>query len=180
VAFDRSRRALLASLASLAAAARAAADERLIDQAGRPVPMDELRGRWLLVYFGYTACPDACPTALARISRALALLGPAGAGLVPVFVTVDPARDRPEVLRTYLAHFSPRIRGLTGSSGAVAEAARTFGVPVRARGGGVGFDHGVLIHLVAPNGRVLEAFHPELRAEEIAARLRVRLRAGAA
>jgi protein SCO1/2 len=171
-------RAVLLLLALLAAPAALAGDARLLDQYGHRVAMAELDGHWLLVYFGYASCPDLCPAALTTMSAALARLGPAGAALTPIFVSLDPARDSPQRLRAYAAHFSPRLVALTGEPAALADAARAFGVPWQPRAGGAGYDHGVLIYLVAPGGRVVEAFHPEQPVEALAGRVRARLAAG--
>ena len=97
---------------------------RLVDQTGHVRTDKDFRGRFVLVYFGYTFCPDVCPTTLALEQNALLKLGPESGRVVPVFVTVDPARDTPAVLKTYLALFGPRFVGLTGTSAEIANVAR--------------------------------------------------------
>jgi protein SCO1 len=99
----------------------------LVDQRGSPVTLRDLRGTWLVVFFGFTHCPDICPTALQNAAGALAALGPGSQPLRVLFITVDPDRDTPAVLKEYLAHFDRRIIGLTGSRGQIVEAARAFG-----------------------------------------------------
>jgi protein SCO1/2 len=167
--------ALLIAALLLSAVASGSPDERLVDQFGHPVPPSELASRWLLVYFGYSQCSDICPMALTRMSEALTQLGEDGEMLLPLFVTLDPAHDTPQVLRRYAAHFSPRLRALTGTPAAVADAARTFGVPWKHSTGG-GLDHGVFMYLVAPDGTLAEQFHPQTSAAAIAQRVREDLR----
>ncbi|HEY6621080.1 MAG TPA: SCO family protein, partial [Steroidobacteraceae bacterium] len=101
----------------------------LIDQTGRTRTDAEFRGKLLLVYFGYTFCPDVCPTDLMQIGLAIDKLGAAGAEVQPLFISVDPERDTPSVLSDYVSMFNPRIIGLTGSPAqirAVADAYKAF------------------------------------------------------
>src|SRR6516225_6954568 len=95
---------------------------RLVDQNGKTVTDADLKGKWSLIYFGYTHCPDACPTALNDIAVALEELGPKRAAVRPVFVTVDPERDTPEVLKAYVTSFDAPILALTGTPEEVAQA----------------------------------------------------------
>ena len=89
----------------------------LVDQDGRTVRGEDLHGRWQLVFFGFTACPDICPTTLTNVTAALEELGPeASRKLQPLLITVDPERDTPPVLKEYLSAFDPRILGLTGTA----------------------------------------------------------------
>lgn len=153
----------LASIGAQAQPAPAQAtrpDERLIDQFGHRVAQAELSSHWLLVYFGYADCPQLCPAALTHMRLLLQALGTDGDRIQPIFVSVDPRRDTPEHLRAFAARFHPRLRALTGSEPALQDAARTFGVPVKADGGG-GFDHGVLLYLAAPGGQVVRILHPD-------------------
>lgn len=159
---------LVASLA-----ANAASDSRLIDQHGHRVGAQELGGHWLLVYFGYTACPDICPTALTTMTAVVNRLDADGVVVTPLFVSVDPDRDSPARLREFAAHFHPRLRALTGDRAAIADAAQTFGVPWKAERGGI--DHGVMIYLAAPDGRVLKTFHSSQSVAEILAGIRAAL-----
>jgi protein SCO1/2 len=156
----RRRAALAAGLAAALAATSALAGEpvlpfggpfALVDHDGRPRRDTDFRGRHLLVYFGYTSCPDLCPLGLDTIAQALDLLGPRADAVQPVFVTVDPARDTPEVLREYVASFDARLLGLTGSEAdirAVAKAYRVHRRLVRTapEGGATLIDHGSLTY----------------------------------
>ena len=100
----------------------------LIDTTGAVVTDADFRGRLMLVYFGYTYCPDLCPTALTAMAQAIDMLGADGAKVVPVFITVDPERDTPEHLKEYVSFFHPRQVGLTGTAGQVAAVAKAYGV----------------------------------------------------
>ena len=153
--------------------ANAAPDSRLIDQFGHRIGAQELSGHWLLVYFGYTACPDICPTALTTMTAVVNRLDADGVKVTPLFVSVDPAHDSPARLREFAAHFHPRLRALTGDRAALADAAQSFGVPVKSSGGGI--DHGVMIYLAAPDGRVVKTFHSAQRVAEILAGIRAAL-----
>jgi protein SCO1 len=169
----------LALTLSLAAArsANAAADSRLIDQLGRPLDARELDGHWLLVYFGYASCSEICPAALTTMTAVLTRLGPRADSIEPLFVTLDPAHDSPAVMKAFIAHFDPRIRALTGSPQAVAEAARTFGVPWKSSPNSPVSDHGTLFYLVAPDGHVVRMLHPQQPIDELAAAIAKQLSA---
>jgi cytochrome oxidase Cu insertion factor (SCO1/SenC/PrrC family) len=164
-----------------ASVACAATPDLLIDQFGKPVPPGRLQGHVLLVYFGYTNCPDLCPTALTTMTSVMNLLGPEGADVLPTFVTVDPARDTVTVLRRYATHFHPRLIALTGTAAAIADAARSFNVQYQAQPadahGYYAVDHSVLLYLADRQGRVVQSFHPRQSAQEIAAAVRARLTA---
>jgi protein SCO1/2 len=160
-----------------AAPPAAAAESRLIDQFGRPLDARELDGHWLLVYFGYASCREICPAALTTMTAVLARLGPLADSINPLFVTLDPAHDSPAVMRAFIAHFHPRIRALTGSKQAVTEAARTFEVPWQSSSVSPVSDHGTLFYLVAPDGRVLQALHPQQPVDDLAAAISKRLSA---
>jgi protein SCO1 len=171
------RRALiLAAMMTLGIAPFSHAGEtRLIDQFGRPVGASSLSGRWLLVYFGYASCKEICPAALTAMTAVLARLGTVGDLIDPVFVTLDPAHDSPAVMRAYAAHFDPRLRALTGSDAAVADAARTFGVPWKHAAATGVIDHGTLFYLVDPDGHVVQMLHPQQPVADLAAAIRSRL-----
>ncbi|HUO93451.1 MAG TPA: SCO family protein [Rhizomicrobium sp.] len=147
----------------------------LTDQNGHPFTDRNLRGRWVLLYFGYTYCPDVCPTTLALMEAALTKLGPDAARVVPVFVTIDPARDTPAVMKTYVAQFGPRFIGLTGSPAAIAAIAHSYRVyyarhPLK--GGGYSMDHSSVIYLLDPEGRFVKAYDDESGANAIAGDLK--------
>ena len=155
--------------------ASAEADLRLIDQYERPVNARALSGRWLLVYFGYASCREICPAALITMTQLLTRLGPLANSIDPLFITLDPGHDSPEVLRDFLTHFDPRIRGLTGSTQAVADAAHAFEVPWKSTFSGAVSDHGALFYLVAPDGRVLQMLHPQQPIDDLVAAVAKRI-----
>jgi protein SCO1/2 len=145
----------------------------LVDETGKPVTERDFAGRWMLVYFGYTYCPDVCPTELGTMASALDLLPPAVAERVtPVFITIDPERDTPAQLADYVARFHPRLRGLGGTPEQVAEAARRYRVYFakarRADAGDYLMDHSSFIYLVGPDGQVRSLFRPETTPEAMA------------
>jgi protein SCO1/2 len=154
---------------------RPAPDLALTDQAGQPFALSQLRGRWVLLTFGYTTCPDVCPVTLAQLRRTRELLGGAGAGWRVVFASVDPARDTPEVLASYLPHFGPDLIGLTGSEGEVALAAAAYGVQYEKRDleTAVGYlvNHTAFTYVIDPNFELVLTIPFGARAEEIAADL---------
>ena len=151
----------------------------LTDQTGRRVTDADFRGRWLLVYFGYTTCPDVCPTELQTIARALDALGPKGEAVTPVFVTIDPDRDTPSVLAAYIAQFSDRMVGLTGSAQEIARIAREYRVyyakaPARNNETYL-VDHSSFVYLMDPDGRLRGLFRPDTTADALAADIGRRL-----
>ncbi len=131
----------------------------LVDPAGHTVTDRDLRGRYLLVYFGYTFCPDVCPTTLTAIAGALDRLGPQAAHVQPVFITVDPARDTPKVVGQYAAAFSPRILALTGAQPAIDKVAAEYRVYVARHAddgkGDYTVDHSSIIYLMGPDGHFI-------------------------
>jgi protein SCO1 len=148
---------------------------RLVDQNGKTVTDGDLKGKWSLVYFGYTHCPDACPTALNDISIALDELGPQRGAVRPVFITVDPERDTPEVLKSYVTSFDAPILALTGSPEEIAQAAKDYRVYYAKHpeaGGDYSMDHSSVIYVMDPQGRFTASFTQENSPEEIAERLK--------
>ena len=131
----------------------------LVDQARRRVTARDLLGKPTLIAFGFTSCPDICPTTLAHMSGWLRDLGPAGDRFNMVYVTVDPERDTPEHLRAFLAAFDPRIRGLTGSPAAIAQIARDYRVFYRKvpLPGGYTLDHSTSLYLLDTRGRLVRS-----------------------
>lgn len=149
----------------------------LLDQDGRTRTDADFRGELMLVYFGYTHCPDVCPTALNDIGFALDQLGEAGARVRPIFITLDPARDTPEHLKAYTANFHPRLTGLTGSEAAVAGAAKAYRVYYARsqQGDGEGnylVDHSSIIFLMGTDGRYITHFSHGTPVGRMAARIR--------
>ena len=150
----------------------------LTDQNGEPKTDADFRGRWMFVYFGYTNCPDVCPTTLALISEVLKQLGGRANLIAPIFVTVDPGHDTPKVLRQYLASFGPRFIGLTGSQQQIAAVAREYKVYSAKRllkGGGYAIDHSSVVCLMDPAGKFVTVYDNSQTPEQIAADLRKRL-----
>jgi cytochrome oxidase Cu insertion factor (SCO1/SenC/PrrC family) len=150
----------------------------LIDQDDHPRGDRDFRGHWVLLYFGYTFCPDACPTTLQEIADALPRLGLKGRAVVPVFITIDPERDRPATLKRYLANFGPQFVGLTGTLAqitAVAHAYRVYFAKHALPGGSYSVDHSSVIYLLAPNGKFVTVFDaqegPAALVKDIGARL---------
>lgn len=150
----------------------------LADQDGKTRTEKDFRGRFMLVYFGYTWCPDVCPTTLARISQALATLGPKAGRIVPVFITVDPERDKPPVLKKYVAAFGTQFVGLTGSLPAIARTAREYRVyfaKQKAAGGSYGVTHSSEIYLVGPDGKFVTFYDSDIGAGALAKDLKARI-----
>ena len=151
---------------------------RLTDTGGHTVTDASFRGRWMLVYFGYTSCPDVCPTELARIGAVLRELGPEADRVAPLFITVDPARDTGKVLAAYVRLFDPRLIGLTGTPAEIAAAARAYRVFYRRvalhDGNAYLMDHSSFVYLMGPDGRFIDLFNPRTRATDIATSIRSR------
>jgi protein SCO1/2 len=149
----------------------------LTDHHGRTVTEADFRGKYLLIYFGYTYCPDVCPTTLQTITDAMAMMGDAASPLVPILITIDPERDSVGVLADYVAVFDSRFMGLTGSVEQIAAAARPFRVYYGKSGDGPGYtmDHSASTYLLGPDGSWLETFPHGIQAKELAAALASRI-----
>jgi protein SCO1/2 len=148
---------------------------RLTDQNGKTVTDADLKGKWSLIYFGYTHCPDACPTALNAISIALEELGSKRDAVRPVFITVDPERDTPETLKAYVTSFDAPILALTGSAEQIAQAAKGYRVYYAKhpeKGDDYSMDHSSVIYVMDPEGRFTASFTHESTPEQIAERLK--------
>ncbi len=128
----------------------------LVDSEGQPVTDGTYRGRWMLIYFGYTFCPDVCPTELQVVANALDLLGADAAKVAPIFITVDPARDTVAALAEYVKLFDPRLIGLTGTEAQVTAAARAYRVyyakATPKESTTYLMDHSSFIYLMGPDG----------------------------
>ena len=147
----------------------------LVDGAGQAVSDKQFRGRWMLVYFGYTHCPDACPTALNDMANALDLLGPKRREVAPLFITVDPERDTPTVMRDYVQAFGTQIVGLTGTPDQVAVAEKGYRVYAArhpTKDGGYDMDHSSIIYLMDPAGKFVAIFNNGTNPQEMAERMR--------
>jgi len=151
----------------------------MTDQDARPVTERDFAGKYRIMYFGFTHCPDICPTDLAIIAQALRRFeksDPARAARVaPIFVSVDPERDTPPVLKEYVAAFHPRLVGLTGTPQQVADTVRRYGAygarGAAAAGGGYNVDHSRLAELIGPNGEPIALLPYGQGADAVAAEL---------
>jgi protein SCO1 len=147
----------------------------LRDTQGKTVSSTDLRGLWVLAFFGYTSCPDICPTTLFDIAQALAHLGPLAARVQPLFISVDPQRDTPKKLREYVNDFDERILPLTGTAEQLDRAARSFGVAFFKVPGASPNDytiaHGAIITLIGPEGGLVTRFSTNVSADQIASKL---------
>src|SRR6516164_1182229 len=142
---------------------------------GRTVTDQTYRGKWLLIYFGYTSCPDACPTALDNIGVALDRLGAETAVVQPIFITVDPKRDNREALAEYLKSFDPRIVALTGTADQIVAVVKEYRVYLSAHsesGGDYLVDHSSLYYLMNPDGKFVNVIPGDLPGDDMADRLR--------
>jgi cytochrome oxidase Cu insertion factor (SCO1/SenC/PrrC family) len=136
---------------------------QLTDQDGKSVTEKDLLGKHVLMFFGYTYCPDVCPTELQIITAALQQMGSEADGIRPVFVTIDPARDTPKAMKDYLANFDPRFMGLTGTDAQIAQVAKAYRVyyaKVENKQDPQSYlmDHSSIIYLMGPDGRFLKHF----------------------
>lgn len=151
----------------------------LVDDRGASVTDADYRGRWMLIYFGYTFCPDVCPTELQTMATALKKLGPEAARVAPLFITVDPDRDTPPVLAKYVKLFDDRIIGLSGTPAEIADVARAFRVYYAKaqvkQGTPYAVDHSSFVYLMNPNGRLAALFSQDTSSDDMAAGIRERL-----
>jgi protein SCO1/2 len=150
-------------------------DFRLRDPDGRERTLADFRGRCVLLFFGFTQCPDVCPTALSRAAEVRRLLGADADKLQVIFVTIDPERDTPAVLRGYTANFDPTFVGLYGDAQQTGQAAKDFRVFYQKvpTGNSYTMDHTALTYAFDPSGRLRLALRHDLSAEQVAADLRV-------
>lgn len=150
----------------------------LLDHFGEAVTNHDFPGKFLIMYFGYTFCPDVCPSSLLVLTRALELLGEDAKQIQPLFVSVDPQRDTPQVLREYVSYFHPGIIGLTGSQAMIERTASNFrvqfekvlvpGMPEDE----YQMDHSAGLFLISPGGELLIKLLSSMTAEEMAERIR--------
>jgi protein SCO1/2 len=143
----------------------------LTDAEGKRRTDAEFRGKHMLVFFGFTNCPDFCPTALVTISQALEKLGPKAEKLAPLFITVDPERDTPAQLKNYAQNFDKRIVMLTGSAEDIAGVAKAYRVYYAKRPlekGEYTMDHSAYIYLLGPDGKYLTHFRHGIQPDDLA------------
>lgn len=146
----------------------------LKDQNGRPVSDQDFKGRPFLVFFGYTHCPDVCPTTLFELSEVMKTLGEDADRTAALFITVDPERDTPAVLKDYLSNFDPHLRGLTGDAAAVdatLKAYRVYAKKIPLKDGDYTMDHTAVVYLMDKNGHFIAPFNlkrtPEAAADQL-------------
>jgi len=147
----------------------------LEDQNGKPVSDADMKGRPFLVFFGFTHCPDVCPTTLFDVSQVLHQLGKDADRAGALFITVDPERDTPAVLKEYLSNFDPHLRGLTGDPTAVSAAIKAYRVyakKVPLEGGDYTMDHTAVVYLMDKDGHFVAPFNLKRTPEAAAAELR--------
>jgi protein SCO1 len=148
---------------------------KLTDQNGSALTDADLKGRPFLVFFGYTHCPDVCPTTMFEVSEILRALGPDADRTRALFITVDPERDTPSVIKDYLSSFDPHLAGLTGDPAAVAAVAKAYRAyfkKVPTEGGDYIMDHTAIVYLMDKNGHFVSPFGLKRSAEAAAADLR--------
>ena len=148
---------------------------RLVDQNDQTITDQDLKGQPFLVFFGFTHCPDVCPTTLFEVSEVLRVLGPDLKRVRALFVTVDPERDTPAKLKDYLSSFDPRLVGVTGDAAGIAaveKAYRVYAKKVPLDAGGYTMDHTAIVYLMDKNGRFVAPFNLKRRPEDAAADLR--------
>jgi len=148
---------------------------KLIDQSGQPLTEQDMKGRPFLVFFGYTHCPDICPTTLFEMSEIMHTLGKDADRVGALFITVDPERDTPAAIKDYLSSFDPHLRGATGDAAAidaVVKAYRVYAKKVPTDKGDYSVDHTALVYLMDKQGRFVAPFKLDRKPEEAAADLR--------
>lgn len=148
----------------------------LVGTDGKPVTDRDFRGRYMLIFFGFTHCPDICPAELQVTAQALDQLGDKAKKVVPIFITLDPERDTPEAMANYVKSFGPNFVGLTGSPEAIAAAAKAYRVSYakvenKNSPGDYSVDHSALVYLMDPEGRYVTHFSYGLSAEQMAEKL---------
>jgi protein SCO1/2 len=149
----------------------------LIDQDGKPITDADFKGKPFLVFFGYTHCPDVCPTTLFEVSEVFRALGKDADKTAGLFITVDPERDTPAVMKDYLSSFDPHLRGATGSAQQVAAAEKGYRVyakkiPSKDGGGDYSMDHTALVYLMNKQGDFVAPFNLQRKPDEAATDLR--------
>ena len=148
----------------------------LTDHNGRRVTDQDFRGKFMLVFFGFSYCPDACPTGLQLIAAALDKLGPQAERITPILITVDPEHDTPSQLATYVKSFHPRLIGLTGSQAEIDTVVKEYRVyakkvPDPKSTAGYTIDHSAVIYIMGPDGRYRTHFTAQTSIEMLADRL---------
>ncbi|MGB3273022.1 MAG: SCO family protein [Xanthobacteraceae bacterium] len=151
---------------------------QLVDNNGQQVTEKTLQGRPSLIFFGFTHCPDVCPTALFEMSEVMRALGPDAARVNAYFISVDPERDTVAAMKDYLSSFDPHLKGLTGSPEAIAQVVtgyRVYAKKVPQKDGDYTMDHTALIYLMDRNGNFVKPFDLKRTPDEAAAELKTYL-----
>ena len=151
---------------------------RLTDQNGKAVSDADFRGRYMLIYFGYSFCPDVCPTTLSVMAQALDKLGGESRRVTPIFITIDPERDTPQVLGDYMKAFGPNFVGLTGSAAAIKDVEkkyRVYAVKKPLEKGAYGMDHSSVLYLMGPNGKIISFYDEAISPDDLAKDLRQKI-----
>jgi protein SCO1/2 len=152
---------------------------RLVDHTGRPRTDTDFLGKLLLIYFGFTYCSDACPIDLQSIAQALDQLGPLGDAVQPLFITIEPEKDTPEQLKSYVGQFHPRLIGLTGDPREIRKVARAYRVyaakTAPADRDDPNIDHSSLVYLVDATGKYVGYFPPRTSGDRMAEVIRQQL-----
>lgn len=151
----------------------------LTDHNGNEFSSDMMKGKLSLVYFGFTFCPDICPASLQKLTNVLSALGKYQIDVLPIFITVDPARDTPDILKEYLGHFHPKFVGLTGSEEKIREVANLYKVfyaiaeGVTEKDDKYMLDHSSFVYLMDRNGKYMKHFYMSSTPEEIIEYIRI-------
>jgi cytochrome oxidase Cu insertion factor (SCO1/SenC/PrrC family) len=148
----------------------------LTDNTGKRVTDQDFHGKYTLVFFGFTSCPDICPAGLQLIAGALEKLGTKAQHIAPIFISVDPQRDTPEKLAAYVKNFDPRLVGLTGTPEEIAAVAKAYKVyyakvPSKERPDDYTMDHTSIIYVMDPKGEFVTHFTPSTSVDDMAAKL---------
>ena len=155
---------------------------KLVDHNGKTVTDADYRGRYMLIYFGYSFCPDVCPTTLAVMAQALDRLGGDARRVTPIFITIDPERDTPKVLAEYMKAFGPQFVGLTGSVDAIKDVEKKYRVyavkkpldPAKPNAG-YGMDHSSVLYLMGPNGKLISFYDEAISPDQLTKELRQKI-----
>ena len=159
-------------------------DFTLTDQDGQRRTSTEFRAKYMLIYFGFTSCPDVCPTTLAVMAEALEKMGADAAKIVPILITIDPERDNPKLMKSYVEGFGAEFIGFTGTVAeieAVKKLYRVYGAKkaldeAKGMAGGYGVDHSSVIYLMGPDGKIVSYYDELIPAAKLEAELRTKVK----
>ncbi|ACF03657.1 electron transport protein SCO1/SenC [Rhodopseudomonas palustris TIE-1] len=166
---------LLGGLQKISAPATIGGAFRLTDQNGQVITEQSMKGKPTLIFFGFTRCPDVCPTSLFELSQVLGAMGPDADRINAYFVSVDPERDTPQSMKDYLSSFDPHLKGLVGTPEAtekIEKAYRVYAKKVPLKDGDYTMDHTALIYLMDKSGNFISPFNIKRKPEEAAADLK--------